>query len=333
MSTIVIYENDSDPLSNTDVQVLNSFTVDVVDDDDFLEDPDGNNTLQLDVSAIPGFIGDSTNFQTFETYSGDVGGAPVTFTLIQFSNPQYIIVTSGTVAVGETIANTNNTIVTAPPTDYSDIPTFVCFTAGSRIATPQGQRRIETLVPGDDVTVGDGRSRQVRWIGRRSLSQAELRRNRHLCPIRICADAFGPDKPLRDLLVSPQHRLAVSGSQLELCFGNPAMLAPAKSLVDGEQIYQEGADRTVEYIHILFDQHELVNVEGIWSESFFPGACSMDAMSEDVRRELYELFPDLRMGSHTFGPVALPTLKPYEAKLVRQNLNAFVPHAGQQPAT
>jgi hypothetical protein len=324
MKFITIYQINSDPFSNTNVTVLQSFQVAIVDGDDALEDPDADGGQQIDVSGVPGFIGNSTNFQTFETYSGNVGGNPVTFTLLQFSNPQYIVVTSGQVQVGNVIAGTNNSIITAPPVDYDTLPTFVCFTAGSLIQTPTGLRRIETLLPGDTVYVGDGSVKPVRWIGRRRLSVAELKQDPHLCPIRIRKGSFGKDCPSRDLLVSPQHRIAVSSVSMELYYADPVMLAPAKGLIDGTTITQEPPDRGVEYIHILFDQHELVNVEGIWSESFFPGAVTLGALAAETKRELYDLFPNLMTKDTGYGETALPVMKPYEARLLQRDFSVVL---------
>jgi len=95
MKFITIYEIDVDPLSSSDVVVLAAFQVAIIDNDNELEDPDTDGGQQLDVSGVPGFIGNSTSFQVFETYSGDVGGDAVAFTMLQFFNPQYIVVTSG----------------------------------------------------------------------------------------------------------------------------------------------------------------------------------------------------------------------------------------------
>ncbi|WP_377192271.1 Hint domain-containing protein [Ruegeria meonggei] len=320
MKFITVYEINVDPLSSTNVTVLNAYQVAITDDDNFLEDPDADGSQQFDVSSIPG-LGNSANFQTFETYSGDVNGQPVTFTLLQFSNPQYIVVTQGTVSVNDTIANTNNTIVTANPSQYDTLPTFVCFTAGSLILTPSGRRKIETLEQGDEVVTGDGSSKPVQWIGRRRLSAAELKRAPHLCPVRIRAGTFSNDRPKRDLLISPQHRIVIASALLELWHSHHMMLAPAKGLVNHRSITQDSPEVGADYIHILFDRHELVNVEGIWSESFFPGDTSMGAMSGDTKRELFELFPELASDMSEYGDTALPVLKAFEAHMLQQDLS------------
>jgi hypothetical protein len=89
MPSFVIYQLDTDPLGAADVDVVAGFTVDIVDNDDEVENPDNDGTPQFDVSGIPGLTS-STSFEAFESYDGTVGGLPVTFTLIQFSGTPYM---------------------------------------------------------------------------------------------------------------------------------------------------------------------------------------------------------------------------------------------------
>ncbi len=325
MKFVTILEIDEDPLSNLDVTILASFQVAVVDNDNTLEDPDSDSSPQLDVSAVPGFQGDTTDFQVFETYTGNINGNPVTFTLLQFRDPQYIVVTSGQAQVGDTIEDTNNSIVTAPPADFDTLPSFVCFTGGSLIETPNGRRLIETLVRGDEVVTAEG-IKTIRCIGRRQLTLRELEQNRDHCPIGFLPGSLGNNLPLRKLLVSPQHRIAVSSPILELLHEYSVMLAPAKGLVNKETIRQERPKNGVEYIHILFDKHELIKVEGVWSESFFPGDLTISYMSDETREELFRLFPELKSSKGNFAETVLPVLKCREARAFQeltQSLNGM----------
>ncbi len=51
--------------------------------------------------------------------------------------------------------------------------------------------------------------------------------------------------------------------------------------------------RGVTYIHILFDQHEVVFSNGLLSESLYPGKLAVQSMSTATQRELVGLFPEL----------------------------------------
>ncbi|WP_050605087.1 Hint domain-containing protein [Ruegeria sp. 6PALISEP08] len=318
MASITVYEISADPFSTRDVDITAAYSVEITDNDAILHDPDPDST-QLDLSGLPGFTASSQNFSTFETYTGTIDGAPVSFTLIQFTNPRYIIVTSGQAALNDTIEDTSFG-GTASSTPYQSLPSFVCFTTGSLILTPTGQCQVEGLVPGDPVVTSDGHIRPVRWIGRRHLSAQELRFSPHLCPVRFKAGCFGPNSPKHDLLVSPQHRVAVTSAMMELMHGETVMLAPAKALINGQSIVQDLPAQGVEYIHILFDQHELVSVEGIWSESFYPGETTLSAMTPATLRRLFNLFPNLSRGADGYGPTVLPVLKPFEVGMLKADL-------------
>ncbi|MEM8840599.1 MAG: Hint domain-containing protein [Pseudomonadota bacterium] len=321
MATIVIYEINRDPLFFQNVRVIESYTVEIVDTDPFLEPFEPGGQRQLDVDDVPGFIGNSSTFQAFEAYTGTVGGQDVAFTLLQFAGRQYMVLSEGSVSVNDVIAGTNNTIIPSPPLEYDTLPDFVCFTAGSLIATPGGLRLIETIRPGDLVTVANGPPRRVRWAGRRRLSPDELSARPHLAPIRIRAGSLGPGLPVRDLCVSPQHRLAMGSWRCELMFAEPVMLVQAQALIDGKGIARDDPGRGADYVHLLFDAHELVEVEGVWSESFFPGAYALASMSAEVRAELFALFPELsEHGTRRYADQALPSLRPYEARAMRRQL-------------
>src|SRR5579859_5802927 len=47
---------------------------------------------------------------------------------------------------------------------------LACFVTGTRIRTPTGDARVETLKIGDLVETVDGRSLPIRWIGRREVA-------------------------------------------------------------------------------------------------------------------------------------------------------------------
>ncbi|WP_424832509.1 Hint domain-containing protein [Ruegeria sp.] len=316
MAEITIYEVDEDPLNSRRSEVLEAFQVEILDDDDLLEVIDQNGTLQLDVSGIPGFIGDSTTFNTYEKFTGRVDGEQVSFILLQYQGRFFIVVTEGEIDVDDIIRGIEFLPDDEEPVEYDTLPDFVCFTHGSLIKTPMGLREIETLRPGDLVTVADGSDRPVRWIGRRRLSRRDLNANPKLMPVCIEKGAFGDGLPKRDLSVSPQHRFPIGAVEMVVYYHFDMMLAPAKALVNGKTITQRMPSEGVEYIHLLFDQHELVNVEGVWSESFFPGGTSLDAMSRATQDELFALFPSLKNNSGTHQKTILPVLKPYEVKLL-----------------
>lgn len=185
------------------------------------------------------------------------------------------------------------------------IPTIVCFTAGTLIETATGPRPIETLRPGDLVLTRDNGLQPLRWIGRRKTAA----RGR-FAPVRIARGALGNT---RDLLVSPQHRILITGWQAELLFGEAEILVPAIALLNDRTITQTPQD-SVEYVHILFDRHEIVLAEGIPSESFFPGPNALSSLERAARSEVLALFPELETGAGPFRSTARPAVRVRDAR-------------------
>ena len=109
---------------------------------------------------------------------------------------------------------------------------MICFTPGTRIATPQGLRFIEDLQQGDLVLTRDNGAQAVLWTGHRRISGARLHALPHLRPIRFRSGALGPDRPDPDLLVSPQHRMLLKGRAAQALFSTDEVLVAAEDLVN-----------------------------------------------------------------------------------------------------
>lgn len=180
-----------------------------------------------------------------------------------------------------------------------------CFTAGTRIQTPSGPANVEYLKVGDWVETVDNGAQQIRWIGRRQLQKSELSEQPKLKPVRILAHALGRQLPERDLLVSRQHRMFVSSKIAERMFGQPEVLIAAIKLTALPRIYVEEMANTVEYIHLLFDEHQLIYAEGAQTESLYLGEEAEKALNPEALDEVMEIFPhlkhrtELHMARHT----------------------------------
>lgn len=187
------------------------------------------------------------------------------------------------------LANTEHTGVT-------------CFTRGTWIETLDGPRRIEDLVTGDLVETLDEGYQPIRWIGSRKISALELDRHEQLLPIRIRAGALGQGLPVRDLCVSPQHRILVTSRIADRMFGSRSVLVAAKQLLQIEGIDVLREIEKVEYFHILFDKHQIIFSEGAPTESLFTGREALNAITPEARIEIFSIFPELM----TLDAEALP---------------------------
>ncbi|MEM6578071.1 MAG: Hint domain-containing protein [Pseudomonadota bacterium] len=191
-----------------------------------------------------------------------------------------------------------------------------CFTPGTRIATPQGERAVEDLRPGDRVITRDNGLQEVRWVGRRDLSLQDLAQAPNLRPILVRAGALGRGLPERDMCVSPQHRVLINTDRTALYFDDSEVLAAARHLTELDGITQCPAG-PVSYVHFMCDRHEVVLSDGAWTESFQPGDTVMEAMGQAAQEEIYALFPELRdpVGRENYRAARL-SLRRHEARLL-----------------
>ncbi|PTE12680.1 hypothetical protein C5F44_17170 [Fuscovulum blasticum DSM 2131] len=170
----------------------------------------------------------------------------------------------------------------------------VCFARGTMIETDCGPVAIEELRRGDRVATLDNGCQILRWIGSRKIAAAELAANPKLRPIRIRAGALGSGLPVADVMVSPQHRVLVSSRIAERMFGCAEVLVAARQLLTVQGISVAEDVESVEYFHFLFDRHQIVFAEGAPMESLFTGIEALKSVTEDARREIFEIMPDLR---------------------------------------
>jgi hypothetical protein len=166
----------------------------------------------------------------------------------------------------------------------SDAPSFPCYAAGTLIEAEGGPVPVEQLGRGDLVLTADHGLQPVRWAGARKVSGAG-----HLAPILIKAGALGN---YRDLLVSPQHRMLVQDWRSEVYFGDAQVFVAAKHLINGTTILPSPRAHII-YVHLAFEQHEVIFAEGCPSESLHLAAESLTALDRDSLTELHSIFPEL----------------------------------------
>ncbi|WP_426031737.1 Hint domain-containing protein [Cypionkella sp. TWP1-2-1b2] len=193
---------------------------------------------------------------------------------------------------------------------------IACFTPGTLVLTALGKVAVEDLMVDDLVLTRDNGFQPIRWIGRRDLSAAELAAAPQFNPVRITQGALGRGLPERDMQVSPQHRMLINTPRAELLFGEPEVLAAAIHLI-GMPGITRAAPKRISYVHILFDEHQLVCADGAWSESFQPGQHTLAGLETGQRQEIIALFPQLGAGMPY--PAARMMLKSNEARMLLQH--------------
>ena len=201
--------------------------------------------------------------------------------------------------------------------DFVEIENIVpCFTPGTLIATPKGERRVEELEVGDRVITRDNGIQEIRWVGKRAMTGDEFERAPHLKPVLIREGALGNGLPERDMMVSPNHRVLVANDKTALYFEEREVLVAAKHLTGLEGVDIVDVSQTT-YVHIMFEQHEVILSDGAWTESFQPGDQSLAGIGNAQRTEIFELFPELATEEGVQGyTAARRSLKKHEAKLL-----------------
>lgn len=189
------------------------------------------------------------------------------------------------------------------------INTVPCFVAGTRIRTPAGDVPVESLKPGDLVMTHDEGAQPLRWTGRRRVAALG-----DMAPIAIRAGTFGAHDTL---LVSPQHHVLICDSFAELLFGEPEVLVAAKDLVNDSTVRRiEGGE--VEYVHLLFDRHQVIYSEGLLTESFLPGPHVTRHLECAAAAEIYALFPEIDpCTGEGYAPAARRKLRAHEALVLK----------------
>jgi len=173
------------------------------------------------------------------------------------------------------------------------VTNFVCFTNEISILTDHGPMPAGDLTAGKMILTHDSGMQPVRWIGKKQLSRSALAANPKLLPVRIRAGALGSGLPLRDMLVSPQHRLMVRSVIALRMFGCAEVFVAAVKLIGLPGITQAANDRDITYVHFALDRHEVVYANGAMTESLLLGPETFKALGKEAGDEVRRLFPDL----------------------------------------
>ncbi len=205
-----------------------------------LNDPQEAASYAQDGSAFPTFTGTAAAVKTWLEQLRVVGTNVVDNFTIQL-------------AIGDEEAG-----IMSNTTFNLHFQTFIaCFMEGTLIATPAGQRPVESLMRGDLVTTADGSAQPVKWVGHRTYEADFGASEAFVRPVVFKAGSLGAGLPVRDLKVSPQHGMLIDGA-----------MVPAAALVTGVSSVRDEAPGAITYFHIELDGHEAILAEGAATETF-----------------------------------------------------------------
>ena len=193
-------------------------------------------------------------------------------------------------------------------TGFVLVDSVPCFVAGTMIRTPNGDVAVQALQPGDLVDTRDDGPQPLRWIGVRRVRAAG-----DFAPIYFQANTLGHHGAL---FLSPLHRVLIRDALAELLFGEAEVLIAARDLVNDKSIRPVHGGM-VDYVHILFDRHQVVFSEGLETESFLPGPQTANSFETAIVEEICRIFPEIDPETgNGYSPSARRTLKRYEARLL-----------------
>ena len=265
---------------------------------------DGGTTWQSFSVVSGGLVSSRSNNNFFKDFDEFSAACPPRYLVLEIGGKEYIFFPD----FRETTGRLSGNIFL----NQCAIDVVVCFARGTLIQTDRGERPVEAIAAGDRVLTRDRGFQPVRWAGAVLVAPGPA-----TWPVRIPAGALGEGLPARDLCVSPQHRVLVSGARLRLALSLAEALVPARHLVNGRTILREAGDLPVSYHHLLFDRHEVIYSEGVPTESFHPGRWGLGVLAEEARAEVLALFPELARDPMAFGPAARPSLRRHEALAVQ----------------
>jgi hypothetical protein len=216
---------------------------------------------------LPGINGNSASFTSFSPLisfeSGNyqfegiaTDGGDITTLLLNWTGQTPTSLNFGTNVTAYDGVGSYNTYSTFVTNTITALP---CFVEGTLIRTPHGDLPVEMLKVGDLVVTSSGAPRSVKWLGYREINCRAHADPRSVFPIRIAADALGPNRPSQDLYLSPGHSVCVD------LVGE--VFIPAGYLINGATIAQIEVDE-VSYWHVELDSHDVLLANNLPAESY-----------------------------------------------------------------
>lgn len=188
------------------------------------------------------------------------------------------------------------------------------------VETAEGPQLARDLKPGDRLPTRDHGMQSLRWVGASTEIYGEDEGAGDVPqgagPVRIRAGAFGTSANAGNLVLAPGHRVLLRHPLNGMLFGTDEAMVRVGDLthLDGVETVQRHAGR---WVHMLFDTHEMIRINGLWVESFVPDTWSLQVAYPEQWEAITEAVPRLRFdaGSANYVEARL-TLDAREASLI-----------------
>lgn len=165
-----------------------------------------------------------------------------------------------------------------------------CFASGARVTLGDGNLcPVEALELGMQIRTRDHGPQPLRWIGR-------VTKHAHgsFAPVTFPAGSLGN---LGALSVGPLQRIFLYQRGEDRLGTRPEVLVQAQYLVDGRRVLQRDAG-FVDYFSLVFDDHQIIYVEGIPVESMLVSRATLERLPQTLAQDLSRRFPLLNQHAH-----------------------------------
>ncbi|MCR8550918.1 Hint domain-containing protein [Salipiger sp. P9] len=180
----------------------------------------------------------------------------------------------------------------APATPLFEEAT-TAFARGTLVPTVRGLVAVEDLLPGDYLESSEG-AQPVTWIGSTTYVPGIEDDATTLAYLaRITSDAFGPGRPLGDVLVGPAARMVLQRGRLKSLIGQDRVLVPVSDFADGDRIVRVTPGGAVQLYHLMLGRHGTIRVGGIEMETYHPGKAITQPMGDALRALFLSMFPNI----------------------------------------
>lgn len=213
------------------------------------------------------------------------------------------------------LRDANGDLIEGTPTPGT--PGVPCFLAGTRIATEAGFIAVENIAPGMRVMTIDQGLQPVRGIRAVRVNAFMQLRAPTICPVTFPAGTFGDHDTLT---VSPAHRIILRGSAVHLLSGGTEAFAAAAQCIGFGGIRQAGPGGPFTYVHLLLDDHQVIQANGLWAESLFLGDLVHPMLAEAAG---WQFDPGIDPADLHHARIARPMLNRHEVAVTLRDLLAL----------
>lgn len=262
-------------------------TISVTDDDGGFDDDDASQSLTN--YFFPYFAGTNIQNEYLLTVEDSLGNQ-YEFAAVTANHDNVTV--QGFAFVGNTPPTGENLLIVGVQDSASMSYSPACFTPGAMVRTERGEVPVEHLRESEMVWTLDHGAQPLRMVAGRHL-RFSAGPHPHK-PILIPAGTIGGGGRL---VVSPQHRLLLR------CDRRGEVLVPAKSLLALRGVRVMQGKRAVQYLHLAFERHEIIMVDGVLTESLHAGPMALRGLAPAAQQRLRRI-----IGPPGASPTARPML-------------------------